>query len=184
MRRCVRSNCIRETRNDIVHTRGVNDDAHDRSRVERELGRAPRARRKRELALTARERAALLTLLASPDTSRNHARRIRIVLLSADGLSGVEIALRLRLSAGQVSRIRARFVRRRVEGLADEKHPGRRDHAVSSELVQMIQNLALSPPPDGRKRWSSRLIASRVGLTSATVAKVLRRARDDFEIAR
>lgn len=134
--------------------------------------------------LTARERATLLSLLASPETSRNHARRVRVVLLSADGVPGVEIALRLRLSAGQVSRIRARFDQRRIEGLADEKHPGRRDHAVSSELVQAIERLASSPPPEGRRRWSTRLIASRVGLTSATVAKVLRRARAESEASR
>ncbi|HET9931913.1 MAG TPA: helix-turn-helix domain-containing protein [Polyangiaceae bacterium] len=156
----------------------MNDDAHARSLEEREpRSERSTARKKHELALTARERSALLSLLSSPDTTRNHARRVRVVLLSADGLRGVEIAQRLRLSPGQVSRIRARFAERRVEGLADEKHPGRRDHAVSSEQVQAIERLSLSPPPEGRTRWSTRLIASRVGLTSATVAKVLRRTR-------
>src|SRR6266478_2220796 len=34
--------------------------------------------------------------------------------------------------------------------------------------------MALSPPPAGRTRWTTRLIGDEVDLTSATVAKVLR----------
>ena len=99
-----------------------------------------------------------------------------MVLLSADGIAGAEIARRLNLSAGQVSRIRRRFAEHGVAGLATRPHVGRKDHAVSPETTERIIRISASTPPHGRPRWSSRLIAAHVGLTSATVAKVLRRA--------
>jgi transposase len=98
------------------------------------------------------------------------------VLLAGQGVSGVEIARQLELSVGQVSRIRQRFLQRGVAGLAESPHLGRRDHAVPEQAVALVTALAKSPPPAGRKRWSTRLIAAQVGLSSATVAKILRNA--------
>jgi transposase len=123
------------------------------------------------------QRATLAVELADPATRAGHARRIRVILLAAEGLRGVAIAERLELSVGQVSRIRRSFEDGGVAALRDRPHAGRRDHAVSLETAAQIATLAASPPPPGRARWSTRLIAAEVGLTSATVAKILRRTR-------
>jgi transposase len=101
-------------------------------------------------------------------------RRARVILLSAAGSSGVEIADRLDLSREAVSRIRRRFVDAGVDGLFDRPKPGRRDHAVPSETIEQIVQLALSPPPAGRSRWTTRLLAEAVGRTSGCVSDVLR----------
>ena len=45
---------------------------------------------------------------------------------------------------------------------------------MKPEVVECIVQMALSPPPAGRTRWTTRLIGDEVDLTSATVAKVLR----------
>ena len=82
-------------------------------------------------------------------------RRARVVLLSAAGDAAVDIAARLELSPEAVSRIRRRFVREGVDGLADRPKAGRRDHAVPAETVERIVQLALSPPPAGRSRWTT-----------------------------
>jgi transposase len=119
-------------------------------------------------------RDALRRIVASEGASRGHVRRARVVLLTADDVPGVEIARRLGLSVGQVSRIRRRFEHGGVEALADKPHPGRRDHGVSCETIHRVLALSSSAPPPGRRRWSTRLIGSEVGLTSATVAKILR----------
>jgi transposase len=128
------------------------------------------------VALSGVERQTLNRLANDPKLDPAHVRRVRVVLLSADGVAGAEIARRLNLSPGQVSRIRRRFAEHGVSGLATRPHLGRRDHAVSPETTERIIRISASTPPLGRPRWSSRLIAARVGLTSATVAKVLRRA--------
>jgi transposase len=97
-----------------------------------------------------------------------------VILLTADGLSGAEIAGRLGLSVGQISRIRRRFELGGVAGLEDRPRAGRRDHAVPKEKIELIARLVTSMPPVGFARWSTRLLGARVGLSSATVAKLLR----------
>jgi transposase len=128
----------------------------------------------RRLVLTAVEQRELEALIADPNSSFGHQRRARVVLLSAAGMSGRDIAARLRLSAGQVSRIRGRFARESLRGLVDRPRAGRKDHAVSQDKVELIFALEASAPPPGHGRWSTRLLGVRVGLSSATVAKVLR----------
>ena len=89
-------------------------------------------------------------------------------------MDGVEIATRLGLSPEAVSRIRRRFVEAGVDGLQDRPKAGRRDHAVPVDTVEQIVQLALSPPPAGRSRWTTRLIADVVGRTSGCVSDILR----------
>lgn len=102
-------------------------------------------------------------------------RRIRVILLSAEDLSGREIAERVGLSAEAVSRIRRRFIDGGIDALAERKKAGRKDHAVPAETVEKIVQLAMSPPPRGRSRWTTRLLSREVGLTSGCVSDVLRR---------
>jgi transposase len=130
--------------------------------------------RTKPLKLTATQRGQLQRIVAQRTARAGHVRRTRVVLLSADGIAGVEIARRVGLSVEQVCRIRRRFTESGVEGLADQPRAGRKDHAVPAATVDRIVQMALSPPPAGRSRWTTRLIAREVGLTSATVAKILR----------
>lgn len=116
----------------------------------------------------------LEALIARPSAPAGVVRRARVILLSATGTSGAEIAARLDLSPEAVSRIRRRFKEAGVEGLADRPKAGRRDHAVPAETVERIVQLALSPPPAGRSRWTTRLLGAEVGRTSGCVSDVLR----------
>jgi transposase len=110
----------------------------------------------RELQLSAAQRKTLLALMARPKAHAGHVRRVRIVLLSAEGVSGREIAERVGISEQQVSRIRARFVAGGVTGLEEQPKAGRKDHAVSAETTERIIQTTLSPPPPGRTRWTTR----------------------------
>jgi transposase len=116
----------------------------------------------------------LEALVARPSAPAGVVRRARVILLSAAGVTGAEIARRLALSPESVSRIRRRFVRAGVEGLSDRPKAGRRDHAVPPATVDQIVQLALSPPPPGRSRWTTRLLAEVVGRISGCVSDILR----------
>jgi len=116
----------------------------------------------------------LETLIARPSAPAGLVRRARVILLSAAGIGGVEIAAQVDLSPEAVSRIRRRFVREGVDGLFDRPKAGRRDHAVPVASVERIVQLALSPPPAGRSRWTTRLLADAVGHTSGCVSDILR----------
>ena len=124
--------------------------------------------------LTRKERHALEALTKRLSEPAGRVRRARVILLSAAGESGVEIATRLDLSPEAVARVRRRFVDGGVDGLADRPRPGRKDHAVPAATVEQIVQLAMSPPPPGRSRWTTRLLGKEVGLTSGCVSDVLR----------
>ena len=116
----------------------------------------------------------LEALVARASAPAGVVRRARVILLSAAGIGGVEIATRLALSPEAVSRIRRRFRLDGVDGLDDRPKAGRRDHAVPAETVEKIVQLALSPPPAGRSRWTTRLLADAVGRTSGCISDLLR----------
>ncbi len=127
------------------------------------------------ISLTSAQRRELEAIVSRPSAPAGLVRRCRVVLLSADGVAGAEIGRRLDLSAEGVSRIRARFREGGVAALEDRPRAGRKDHAVPTEKVEKLISLAMSPPPAGRSRWTTRLLAKAVGLTSGCVSDVLRR---------
>jgi transposase len=130
--------------------------------------------RRSSLKLTAADRKTLEKLLARPSAAAGHVRRARVVLLSADGVKGNEIAKRVGITPEYVSRIRKRFQCSGVDGLSERKRAGRKDHAVPAETIEQIVQTTLSPPPAGRTRWTTRLLARKFDVTSWTVSKILR----------
>src|SRR6266403_261613 len=113
--------------------------------------------------LTAKQRQSLERIVGRAANPAGVVRRARVVLLSAAGEPASAIAERLDLSAEAVSRIRRRFLDAGLEGLATRPKAGRKDHAVPVETVERIVQLAMSPPPAGRSRWTTRLLAKKVG---------------------
>lgn len=125
--------------------------------------------------VSAKQRRELEEFVGRPSEAAGLVRRARVILLSASGMSGSEIARRLDLSDEAVSRIRTRFRADGVAGLHERPKAGRKDHAVRAETVEKVVQLAMSPPPAGRSRWTTRLLAKEVNLTSGCVSDVLRR---------
>ena len=122
------------------------------------------------LAITPPQRRKLEALVAQPSASAGHVRRARVVLMAAEGISGVEIAARLSLSVPQVSRIRKRFEAGKVDGLADRPKPGRGNN-VPEEIVRRVVTTVMSAPPAGHSHWSTRLLAGAVGLGKTAVQR-------------
>lgn len=125
--------------------------------------------------LTAKQRRELAGRVARAVEAAQVIRRLQVVLWSADGVAGSEIARRLHLSVEAVSRIRRRFLAGGIAGLASRPKGGRTDHAVPPATVERVVELAMSPPPAGRSRWTTRLLAKEVGLTAGCVSDLLRR---------
>ena len=70
--------------------------------------------------LTDDERACLQAWVRRTTSAQGLARRSRIVLGAADGLSNTQIAGRVGVSRPTVTKWRGRFAERRLEGLVDE----------------------------------------------------------------
>ena len=100
------------------------------------------------------------------------AHRARILLLAADGLSNTAIAERVGVARQTVLNWRDRYERSGLAGLEDEPRSGRPRHIDHREIVAAT----LKPPPKklGVTHWSSRLLAERLGIGNATVARAWR----------
>ncbi|HET9620822.1 MAG TPA: helix-turn-helix domain-containing protein [Kofleriaceae bacterium] len=112
---------------------------------------------------TAKRRAELEATIARPCAPTRVVRRARVILLSADGAGGTEIAKRLDLTPEAASRIRRRFLAGGVSGLAEQPKSGRADHKVAEETAERVVQLAMSPTPAGRSRWTTRSLAKVIG---------------------
>jgi transposase len=100
------------------------------------------------------------------------AQRARIVLLAAEGLSNTAIAERVGVSRPTVIGWRGRYEQRGIRGLCDEPRSGR-PRTIDHRAVVAA---TLKPPPKklGVTHWSSRLLADRLGIGNATVARAWR----------
>src|SRR5215831_960309 len=76
------------------------------------------------LVLTGDERHTSENWVRRRSTARGLALRARIVLACAQGGSNTAVAARLGVSRTTVTKWRARFLRKRLDGLSDEPRPG------------------------------------------------------------
>ena len=101
-------------------------------------------------------------------------RRAKLLLLAAEGVSNTEIAERLGISRPTVIAWRNRYARQGLTGqLADRPRPGR-PQTVRRDRRAEILATTLTPPPQtlGVTHWSSRLLATALGISHSTVARV------------
>jgi transposase len=124
------------------------------------------------LALRPGDRGLLGSWLRSTTVKAGLAQRARIVLLAADGVANTEIAARVGVSRQTVIDWRARYARSGIAGLHDAARPGRPRTVSARDIVAAT----LAPPPKslGVTHWSSRLLAARLKVGNATVARAWR----------
>jgi transposase len=101
------------------------------------------------------------------------ALRARIVLLAAEGLKNTEIAERLGVSRPPVTKWRNRFVEHRLDGLSDVPRPGR-PRTIGDEKVEEVIVKTLETTPKDATHWSTRLMATEVGLSREAVGRIWR----------
>jgi transposase len=129
------------------------------------------ARKPRQFSLTDEDRRELESLVRAPSTSAGLSRRARVVLLIAEGISGVEIAKRVGYTVVQVSRLRRRVTQEGIAGIHDRPRSGR-PTVVSSRKRAQIVALTLRKPDAGLSQWSTREVARRTGVSHMTVHRI------------
>jgi len=117
--------------------------------------------------LPAKEKAELQRRIRSSTTTQRDALRARIVLLRAEGRSEVEVAGTTGVSVNTVSLWSRRFEFGGLEGLVDAPGRGRKPSLPESKVQQVITKV--TQPPAGRQRWSTRSMASAVGISHQSV---------------
>lgn len=125
------------------------------------------------IALTEEERAQLEQWSHHRRSRRALALRARIVLSCRDGRSNREIARRIGVTTQTVGKWRGRFMARRLCGLLDEPRSGA-PRSISDEVVATVLAKTLHEhPPDG-ERWSSRRLATALGISQRAVLRIWR----------
>ncbi|MGX1545486.1 IS630 family transposase [Streptomyces adustus] len=128
-------------------------------------------RRKSELVLSDDERAQLTRWARRAKTAQFLALRARIVLRCAEGGTNKQVAGELGVREQSVSRWRARFVERRLDGLVDEPRPGR-PPSILLDQVEGVVVATLESTPDQDTHWSRSSMAARTGLSKSTIGRI------------
>lgn len=125
------------------------------------------------LRLSPSERRRLEQWVRRRKTAHALARRARIVLLSASGMSNTEVAEKVGLTKRIVGNWRKRFLARRLDGLLDEPRPGA-PRKITDEDVERVIALTLEGPPADATHWSTRSMAESSGLNQTAISRIWR----------
>src|SRR3954453_19192275 len=128
-------------------------------------------RPKQPLILTEEEQERLESLAHRARSQPLMARRARVVLACAEGLSNHSVSRKLRCSLGMVGKWRARFLKGRLEALYDEPRPGT-PRTVSDAQVEQVVIQTLETTPRGETHWSTRGLAKATGLSRMTISRI------------
>jgi transposase len=141
--------------------------------------------------LTADEREQLTRLLASGKAAAQKLTHARI-LLKADQADGGpawiddQIADALDVSVATIERVRQRFVEQGLDAAVCRKKQGKpsRERKLDGRAEARLIAVACSTPPDGRRRWTMKLLADKLvelevvdAVSDETVRRTLQKTR-------
>jgi len=121
------------------------------------------------LEITEDERVELERRVRSNTVEARVAKRARIVLLAAEGVSNRLIAERVGMHFNQVGVWRARFETDRLAGLLDGDRPGR-PPIYSHDDVLLLVKTVTEEPPDGAARWTMEALAARMAQAGVPIS--------------
>ena len=122
----------------------------------------PRKPTKYKVRLTDEQRSELLSIVSKGEHNARLIKRANILLLSDEGRTAPQIVEVLSTSEQTVYNIRKRFVQEGLESAIHEKpRPGAKRKFQPEQEAHLIA-LTCSDPPEGRERWTVRMLANKV----------------------
>ena len=112
--------------------------------------------------LNGEERDELIQYLRKGQSSARSQTRARILMLSDEGREDDEIEEILKVSKSTVSRIRKRYCEAGLDYALHEKPRSGAPLKMDGRVEAQLTLLACSEPPEGRSRWTVRLLADRL----------------------
>jgi len=108
------------------------------------------------------ERIELLDMIKSGEHSARKLNRVHILLLADEGKTDAEIGEALHTGTATVQRVRQRFVGGNLDNALNERRRPGGAKRLNQKGEAVLETLAHSKPPDGRKRWTLQLLADRL----------------------
>jgi|SRR5450756_1019528 transposase len=113
--------------------------------------------------LTDTERAELRKLISSGKGAARRLAHARILLKADQDLPDRQTAVEVDVGHATIERVRRRFVEEGLETSLDPHRPEKpREHKIDGEVEAHLIALSCGAPPDGRARWSLRLLADKL----------------------
>jgi transposase len=112
--------------------------------------------------LAVEEKDLLIRFLRKGKSSARSQTRARILLLSDEGLEDDEIVETLKVSKSTVSRIRKRYCEGGLDFALNEKPRSGAPRKIDGRVEAQLTLLACSDPPEGRSRWTVKLLTDRL----------------------
>ena len=125
--------------------------------------------------LDAKTTAELLTLSKGRRVEARVQQRACVILLAAQGWQNKDIALEVKLDRRQVALWRRRFIEGGLPALLQDASRSGRTPSVTSLVELHIMNTTLREQPVSGPHWSTRTLASHLGLSATTIGRVWRR---------
>ena len=115
------------------------------------------------------DRVRLATVVGDRGRPLKHVQRARIVLLSAERLTVLEVARRVGISRPAVWRWQRRYGEEGVDGLLrDTSRPPGKPRLLAATVAEVLA-LTCSDPPGEATHWTGRAMAKAVGISLRAV---------------
>lgn len=121
-----------------------------------------RRKRLHEVSLKEGEREELESFIRKGKASARSLTRARILLLADEGRSDKEIVDFLKVSRGTVRNIRDRYWEKGLDYALNERPRSGAPPKVDGRFEAELTLLACSDPPEGRSRWTIRLLTDKL----------------------
>lgn len=132
--------------------------------------------------LSQEERRTLQEMISSGRHSAKKILRARVLLKTDDGWSDRKTAEALEVHVITIERMRQQFVEEGFESIMNHKSQRKYPRKLDGKQEAQLTTIACSQPPEGRARWTLRLLADRMvqldyieSVSHETVRQVLKK---------
>ena len=137
---------------------------------------------KNQVKLKPKERELLKQLISKGSEKARKITRCRILLLAHEGKTDTQIIAALKVARNTMRAVRSRYAQEGLEAAINEQPRSGAPKKFSGRQKANITAIACSGPPEGRSRWTLRLIADRVielkmvdNISHQTVKRILKK---------
>ena len=125
--------------------------------------------------MTPDQRCELELIARSPSRAQREVIEARGLVMAADGVATLQVATRLEVSPDRVRRWRARFEVEGVDGIGRvAPGRGRKPFLPEGIVAEIVRVTREERPDDGSTHWTSRSLASSLGVSKDTVWRTWR----------
>lgn len=142
---------------------------------------------KNQVRLKPKERKLLKQLISKGTEKARKITRCRVLLLADEGKTDTQIIEALKIARNTIRQVRTRYVKEGLESAINEQSRPGAPQKFSGHQKVKITAIACSEPPEGRRRWTLRLLADKIvelkiadTISYKTVERVLKKTNSNL----